>query len=79
MRSIFDCTRVQFLGAALIIWAALVVLYALIYFSSNMFFGTGDGRWDKYGLIVAILSLPYAIAILLVNIFCVFRGEEGCD
>jgi hypothetical protein len=79
MHSIFDRTRAQFLRVAFVTWVVLAILYALIYFPANVFFGTGNGRWDTYELIVAVLSLPYIATILLVNIFCVFRGEKGYD
>lgn len=79
MRSIFDLTRAQFLGSAILIWVVLVILFALIYYLSNFLAGAREGRWDTYELIIAVLSLPYVITIVLVNIFCVFRGEKGYE
>ena len=79
MRSTLDLTRFQFLSLVAVIWVILVIFFALFYYFSHLLSGVGDGRWDTYGLIVAVCSLPYGITILLVNIFCVFRGERGYD
>lgn len=75
MHSIFDLTRIQFLVAIIAIWSLLVLFSASAYF----FFGANGVQWDTYRLIVAILSAPYFITVLLTNIFCVFRGEKGYD
>ncbi len=79
MRSIFDLTRVQFLGSAILIWVVLAILFTLIYYFSSFFSDAKDGLWDTYELIIFILSLPYVITIILVNIFCVFQGEKGYE
>lgn len=73
MRSIFDITRIQFFISAIVVWVVLVIAFALLW---NFSSGAEYVAWGNYELAVVILSIPYVITVVLVNIFCVFRGES---
>lgn len=76
VRSIFDITRIQFFVSAVAVWVVLAIVLALLW---NFSSGAECVAWGEYELAVVILTLPYVITIVLVNIFCVFRRESGYE